>query len=61
MEAMVARVVNKLLHCVIRNLNVVAREQGSEEAARLATGIVEQARQIAGDGAIKEEDKHERE
>ncbi|MCK5173532.1 MAG: glutamyl-tRNA reductase [Planctomycetes bacterium] len=61
MEAMVSRIVNKLLHCVIRNLNVVAREQGSEEAARLATGIVEQARQIAGDGVIKEEDEHEQE
>jgi len=46
MEAMVHRVVNRLLHCVIANLNAVAREQGAEQAARLAERIVQTSRQL---------------
>jgi len=34
---MVNRVVNKLLHCVIKNVNTIAKENGATEAARLLT------------------------
>jgi len=46
LDATVNRVVNRLLHCVIANLNTVAREQGPEQAAKLAEDIVRQTRQI---------------
>jgi glutamyl-tRNA reductase len=49
MEAAVGRIVNKLLNCVIRNINVVAKEQGSTEAAKLADSIIEQAQGIAAE------------
>lgn len=47
MEAMVNRVVNKLLHCVIRNVSTVARETSPAEAARLVDTILQQAHEIA--------------
>jgi glutamyl-tRNA reductase len=47
MEEMVNRVVNKLLHCVIHNVDTVARETGPTEAARLVDTILRQAREIA--------------
>jgi len=47
MESMVNRVVNKLLHCVIKNVNVVANEAGPTEAARLVDTILQQARELA--------------
>ena len=47
MEAMVNRVVNKLLHCVIRNVNAVVHEAGPTEAARLVDTILQQAREMA--------------
>lgn len=47
MEAMVNRVVNKLLHCVIKNVNLVANEAGPTEAARLVDTILQQARELA--------------
>jgi len=46
-EPMVKRIVNKLLHCIISNVNVVARQHGSAEAAKLVDSIVKQAEQIA--------------
>ncbi|UCG50080.1 MAG: glutamyl-tRNA reductase [Phycisphaerales bacterium] len=46
MEIMLNRVVNKLLHCVIKNVNVVAKENGASEAARLVDSIVRQADEI---------------
>ncbi len=49
MESMVNRVVNKLLHCVIKNVNAVAREHGAEKAAKLASDIVHDAKQIANE------------
>ncbi len=45
-ESMVHRVVNKLLHCVIKNVNVVAKEQGATEAAKLVDSIVRHAEEI---------------
>ncbi len=46
MAATVSRVVNKLLHCVIKNINTVAKEQSPAHAAKLAGSIVEQAEEI---------------
>ncbi len=47
MEVMVNRVVNKLLHCVITNVNLVANEAGPTEAARLVDAVLQQARELA--------------
>ena len=47
MEVMVNRVVNKLLHCVIKNVNLVANEAGPTEAARLVDTVLQQARELA--------------
>lgn len=55
MEAMVNRVVNKLLHCVIKNVNVVAKENGATEAARLVAHIVRQAEEITSEPNGQEE------
>jgi glutamyl-tRNA reductase len=55
MEAMVNRVVNKLLHCVIKNVNVVAKENGATEAARLVAHIVKQAEEITSDPDQRQE------
>jgi glutamyl-tRNA reductase len=49
MEAMVGRVINKLLHCVIKNVDTVAKENGTAEAARLLDTIVRQAEQISSE------------
>ncbi len=51
MEAMVNRVVNKLLHCVIKNVNAVAKESGPTEAARLVDSIVRQAEEISSESS----------
>jgi len=55
MEAMVNRVVNKLLHCVIKNVNVVAKENGATEAARLVDSIVRQAEEIMSESGNRED------
>jgi glutamyl-tRNA reductase len=47
LEETIDRVVNKLLHCVIQNVNVVAKEAGPAEAAKLVDTILRQAREIA--------------
>jgi glutamyl-tRNA reductase len=54
MEEMVNRVVNKLLHCVIKNVNVVAKENGATEAAKLVDTIVRQAEEIVSDPGDQE-------
>ncbi|MGB2809292.1 MAG: glutamyl-tRNA reductase [Sedimentisphaerales bacterium] len=57
MEAMVKRIVNKLLHCVIKNVNTVAKENGASEAARLVDSIVRQAEDIAAEPSDKKEEE----
>ena len=58
-EASVGRIVNKMLHCVIRNINIVAKEQGATEAAKLAGSIVRHAGEIvAGDNDEKARDTY---
>ena len=47
MEPMVKRIVNRLLHCVIKNVNTVAKEHGPTEAARLVSDIVQQAEEVS--------------
>ncbi len=47
LEETVNRVVNKLLHCVIKNVDAVAKETGPMEAAKLVDTIVQRAREIS--------------
>jgi glutamyl-tRNA reductase len=54
LETMVNRVVNKLLHCVIKNVDEVARENGADEAAKLVDTIVRQAEAISAEAKDKE-------
>jgi glutamyl-tRNA reductase len=50
MEASVRGVVNKLLHCVVKNIVNLAQEQGPTQAEQLARGILSRA-----EGVLKEE------
>ena len=47
MEPMVRRIVNRLLHCVIKNVDVVAKKHGAGEAAKLLDSIVKHAEEIS--------------
>lgn len=49
LEIMVSRVVNKLLHCVIKNVNTIAKENGAAEAAKFVDSIVHHAEKISSD------------
>mgnify|MGYP006290710197 CR=1 FL=1 len=53
MDAMVNRLVNKLTHCVIANVDLVAKEQSPAEAARFVHSLLQQARQIASESRDK--------
>ena len=55
MEAMVKRIVNRLLHCVIKNVNNIAKEDGVNEAAKLVDSIVRQAEEISSESDKKED------
>jgi len=57
MEDMVNRIVNKLLHCVIKNVNIVAKENGATEAAKMVDSIVRQAEEIISEPGDKEDVK----
>ena len=46
MNNTVNRVVNKLLHCVIQNIDEVAYQHNPHEAAKLAKGMLEHAESI---------------
>jgi glutamyl-tRNA reductase len=54
MGPMVHRIVNRLLHCVIENINVVAKKQGPAEAVKLIESIVKQAEEIVSSPEDKE-------
>jgi len=58
MEAMVKRIVNKMLHCVVKNINTVAKEHGPGEAAKLAGTIVQHAEEIVAE-TIEKNDNSE--
>jgi len=47
LEAMVTRVVNKLLHDVIKHVDTVAQQEGPAEAAKLVDSIVQHAEEIS--------------
>ncbi len=53
-ETMVSRIVNKLLHCIIKNVNTVAKEQGPAEAAKLVDSFVQQADEVSSEPNEKE-------
>ena len=55
MEAMIKRIVNKLLHCVIKNVDVVAKKHGPAEAAKLVDSIVRQAEEISAEPNNKDD------
>jgi len=46
-ESMVKCIVNRLLHCVIKNVDIVAQKHGPAEAAKLVDSIVRQAEEIS--------------
>lgn len=46
MEASMGRIVNKLCHCVIKNIDILSKEHGPEEAEKFAHHILENAKQI---------------
>lgn len=55
LEAKVNRIVNKLLHCVIKNVDTVAKENGPTEAAKLVNSIVRQAEAITSEPSGKKD------
>jgi len=46
MEASMGRVVNKLCHCVINNIDLLSKEHGPEEAGKFAQSILANAQDI---------------
>ena len=54
MEASVRGIVNKLLHCVVKNIVNLAQEQGSSDAERFARGVIERAEGVLKDERDKE-------
>jgi len=56
MVPMVNRLVNKLLHCVIKNVNTVAKEHGSTKAAELFDSIVQQSEEITSETGKKRDE-----
>ena len=46
-EAMIKRIVNRLVHCVIKNVDVIAQKHGPAEASKLVNDIVRQAEEIS--------------
>lgn len=52
--SMVKKIVNKLLHCVIQNVDIVAKKNGPSEAAKLVNNIVKHAEEISSASNNKE-------
>ncbi len=46
MDASVGRVINKLCHCVIKNIDAISREYGAQEAEKYAKSILADAQEI---------------
>lgn len=55
MEAMMHRVVNRVLHCVIKNIDLVVKKHGSAEATKMVNGIVQQAEEMLCESDTKEQ------
>jgi glutamyl-tRNA reductase len=54
-ESMVKRIVNRLLHCVIKNIDTVAQKQGPGEAAKMVSDIIRQAEEISSESENNED------
>ena len=46
MDASVGRIINKLCHCVINNIDLISKEHGPEEAEKFAQNIIANAHDI---------------
>jgi glutamyl-tRNA reductase len=57
LETMLNRIVNKLLHCVISNVEAMAKKDNPDEAARLVKNIVQQAEKISSETEDKNREK----
>jgi glutamyl-tRNA reductase len=55
MDASLGRVVNKLCHCVIKNIDILSREHGAEEARKFAQNILENAKHIISEDSRKDQ------
>ena len=55
LEIMVNRIVNKLMHCVIKDVDTVTREKGPRDAAELVNRIVRQAEAITSEACQKKD------
>jgi glutamyl-tRNA reductase len=53
MEASMNRIVNKLCHCVIKNIDTISKEHSSEEAEQLARNILADAKDIISETKTK--------
>jgi glutamyl-tRNA reductase len=53
MEASMNRIVNKLCHCVIKNIDTISKEHSSEEAEQLARNILADAEKILSEDKKK--------
>ena len=49
MDSSMARVVNKLCHCVINNIDLLSKEHGPEEAEKFAQSVLANAKDIISD------------
>ncbi len=54
-EIMVHRIVNKMVHCVIKNVDIVTKKHGPAEAAKMVDEIVRHAGEIAVENGQKDE------
>jgi glutamyl-tRNA reductase len=52
MEASMARMVNKLCHCIIKNIDLISKEHSSEEAEQLARNILADAQDILSENKV---------
>ncbi len=61
LETSVGRVVNKLSHCVIKNIDILSREHGVKEAEKFAYNILANAEQIVAEDKAPEikKDQHD--
>ncbi len=57
LEPAVKRIVNKLLHCVIKNVDTVAKEQGASKAVVLVDHLIAQAEQISESNGDKSKEE----
>lgn len=55
MEASMNRIVNKLCHCVIKNIDTISKEHSSEEAEQLARNILADAQEILSEDKKKDQ------